>query len=368
LDAQFKENIEFGGRLMPDLLANTAGGDYPIRIRKGALQELGEVAVSACSGRRACIVSDENVWPLYGDAAAKALTSSGFKVSRALVPPGETSKSQEQLTYLYEQFHAAGITRSDLVIALGGGVVGDLAGFAASSWLRGVPLIQVPTTLLAQVDSSIGGKTAVDLPFGKNLIGAFYQPRAVVMDPSVLRTLSRSRMSDGMSEVIKYGMIRDLPLFEQIESSTYDLEWVLERCVRIKTTVVARDERDTGERMLLNFGHTIGHAIEKVTDYQRYSHGEAVAIGMAAAAGIGERLGLTEPGTADRLCFLLERYQLPINTDLPAETLISSIASDKKNLGTKLYFVLLHKIGDAFLKPMKLQDLSGLLQEVWTNA
>ena len=352
---------------MPDLIANTAGGDYPIRIRKGALQQLGEVAKSVCVGRRACIVSDENVWPLYGAAAADSLTSSGFTVSKALVPAGETSKSQTQLMYLYEQFHAAGITRSDLILALGGGVVGDLAGFAASSWLRGVPLIQIPTTLLAQVDSSIGGKTAIDLAFGKNLIGSFYQPRAVVMDPSVLRTLSRSRMSEGMAEVIKYGMIRDSRLFEQIESSTYDLEWVLERCVRIKTTVVSRDERDTGERMLLNFGHTVGHAIEKVTAYQKYSHGEAVAIGMVAAAKIGEKLELTEQGTASRLKSLLEHYQLPVSTDLTADQLIDSISSDKKNLGTKLYFVLLHKIGDAFLKPMKLQDLSSLLQEVWTD-
>ena len=282
---------------MPELLASTAGGDYPIRIRKGALQQIGEIASTACSGRRTCIVSDETVWPLYGTIVSDALAAAGFAVSSAIVPAGEESKSSQQLFGLYEQFHQAGLTRSDLVVALGGGVIGDLAGYAAATWLRGVPLIQAPTTLLAQVDSSIGGKTAIDLPIGKNLVGAFYQPRAVVMDPSVLRSLSRARMADGMAEVIKYGLIRDARLFEQIESRTYDLEWILERCVRIKTTVVSRDERDTGERMLLNFGHTIGHAIEKVTHYQRFTHGEAVAIGMVAATQIGERLGLTEAGT-----------------------------------------------------------------------
>lgn len=353
---------------MPELIAKTAGGDYPITIRKGALHKTGQIAAEICRGRRACIVSDETVWPLYGEIVSKSLEQADFTVFKTLVPPGEISKSYEQLLALYGSFSEAGINRADLIVALGGGVVGDLTGFAAATWLRGVPLIQIPTTLLAQVDSSIGGKTAIDLPFGKNLAGAFYQPRAVIMDPSVLVSLTRSRTSDGMAEVIKYGLIRDLSLFEQIESKAYDLEWVLERCVRTKITVVSNDERDTGERMLLNFGHTVGHAIEKATNYERYTHGEAVAIGMVTAARVGEKLGETPVGTAERIIRVLESYKLPVSTDLPLTDILPIIASDKKNMGSRLYFVLLKDIGEAFLKPMKRAELSELLQEVWQHA
>ncbi|MDD2374500.1 MAG: 3-dehydroquinate synthase [Eubacteriales bacterium] len=353
---------------MPDLLANTAGGDYQILIRKGALAKTGEIASGVCTGRRACVVSDENVWPLYGNTVQTSLEVAGFTVSNALVPAGEASKSMDKLMYLYECFNQAGINRADLIVALGGGVIGDLAGFAAATWLRGVPLVQIPTTLLAQVDSSIGGKTAIDLPFGKNLAGAFYQPQAVIMDPSVLLSLSRGQMADGMAEVIKYGLIRDDNLFEQIESKAYDLEWVLERCVRTKITVVSRDERDTGERMLLNFGHTIGHAIEKVTAFSRYTHGEAVAIGMVAAARVGEFLGETAPGTSKRIIKVLESYQLPVATDLSLDDILPAIASDKKNVGSRLYFVLIKETGQAYLKPMKKSELTDVLREVWQNA
>lgn len=353
---------------MPELLAKAAGGDYPIIIRNGALDQLGELALSACNGRRVCLVSDEQVWPLYGGRAEVSLQHAGFTTVAAVVPAGETSKSPEQLLNLYGQFHAAGLTRSDLVVALGGGVVGDLAGFAAATWLRGMPLVQVPTTLLAQVDSSIGGKTGIDLPQGKNLVGAFYQPRAVIMDPAVLRSLPRNRMSEGMAEVIKYGLIRDRRLFEQIESRTYDLEWILESCVRIKITVVARDERDTGERMLLNFGHTIGHAVEKVTCYQQYSHGEAVAIGMAAAARLGEYLKVTAPGTEARIRAVLAHYQLPETADLAADDILQAIGSDKKNMGRRLYFVFLKEIGEAILHPLTLAELEQPFREVWQHA
>ncbi len=243
-------------------------------------------------------------------------------------------------------------------------MVGDVAGFAAATYLRGIPLFQVPTTLLAQVDSSIGGKTAIDLPFGKNLAGAFYQPKAVILDPTVLHTLSRSRMAEGMAEVIKYGLIRDECLFEQVENQTYDLEWLLERCVRIKTTVVAADERDSGERMLLNFGHTVGHAIEKITHFTELTHGEAVAIGMVVACQIGEKLNRTPPGTADRLRRVLARYQLPVTCRWPADQLMEAIAADKKRLAGKLYFVLLNRIGEAVLNPMDPSELAALLREV----
>ena len=259
------------------------------------------------------------------------------------------------------------MSRIDPVVALGGGVMGDLAGFAAATWLRGVPLVQVPTTLLAQVDSSIGGKTGIDLPEGKNLVGAFYQPRAVVMDPAVLHSLSRRRMAEGLAEVIKYGLIGDLPLLDQIEQKTYDLEWVLERCVRSKITIVAQDEKDSGERMLLNFGHTVGHAIEKVTGYERYSHGEAVAAGMVAAAAIGEQIGQTEPGTSAAIRSLLEAYQLPVQVDVPVDDLLMAIRSDKKRIGNRIHFVMLRRPGEAFVFPMEPELLDQVLREVWNR-
>ncbi len=352
---------------MPEILASTTSGDYTILIQQGALDRLGEIAAQVCRGRRAAIVTDENVARLYLDRAAKSMRVSGFAPALITVPAGEASKSPEKLLHLYEMFNAAGLSRTDPVIALGGGVVGDLAGFAAATYLRGIPLIQVPTTLLAQVDSSIGGKTGIDLPYGKNLAGAFYQPKAVVMDPGVLHTLARAQMAGGMAEVIKYGLISDLPLFEQIEKKSFDLEWILERCVRIKTTVVSRDEKDSGERMLLNFGHTIGHAVEKAAGFAGYSHGEAVAIGMVAATAIGEKLGHTPAGTTDRLRSLLKDYQLPVSAKLPVEDLLSAIQSDKKRLAGRIYFVLLKAVGSAFLQSMDPADLERILREVWVN-
>lgn len=352
---------------MPEILASTASGDYSVLIQQGSLERLGDTAAQACRGRRAAIVTDENVARHYLERASTALSKSGFTVTGITLPPGEATKSPEMLLYLYERFNQAGLSRTDPVIALGGGVIGDLTGFAAATYLRGIPLIQVPTTLLAQVDSSIGGKTAIDLPSGKNLAGAFYQPKAVIMDPGVLHTLSRSQMAEGMAEVIKYGLIRDLQLFEQIERKSFDLEWILERCVRIKTTVVSRDEKDSGERMLLNFGHTVGHAVEKASGYTGFSHGEAVAIGMVTAAAIGERLSATPAGTAERIRALLANYHLPITAPLPAEALLSAIHSDKKRLAGRIYFVLLRAVGEAFLMPMDPDQLDKLVQEVWVH-
>jgi 3-dehydroquinate synthase len=352
---------------MPEILASTASGDYQILIQQKSLDRLGEIAVQACRGRRAVIVTDENVARLYLERAVQAMRGSGFEVFSTVVAAGEASKSLSSLSHLYEKFHEAGLSRTDPVIALGGGVVGDLAGFAAATYLRGLPLIQVPTTLLAQVDSSIGGKTGIDLPYGKNLAGAFYQPKAVIMDPGLLHSLPRAQMAEGMAEVIKYGLISDLALFEQIEKKTFDLEWILERCIRIKTTVVSRDEKDSGERMLLNFGHTIGHAVEKASGYSGFTHGEAVAVGMVAAADIGERLALTEIGTSGRIRALLTDYHLPTAAPLPADDLLSAIRSDKKRLAGRIYFVLLKKIGEAFLMPMDPNQLETVLHEVWVR-
>ena len=343
---------------MPEIMANTNNGKYPIHVRTGSLAKLGDIAAATVKGRKVFVVTDTNVAPLYLGTAIASLKDAGFATYSCTVTAGETAKCKDMLFLLYDQFSEAGITRADLIVALGGGVVGDLTGYAASSYLRGCPLIQVPTTLLAQVDSSIGGKTGIDLPYGKNLVGAFYQPKAVLIDPSVLSTLPRARMAEGMAEVIKYGCIRDELLFESIEKGTFDLEWILERCIRIKTTVVQNDEFDTGERMILNFGHTLGHAIEKVTKYTKYTHGEAVAIGMVYAAIIGELTHTTPFGTSDRIRNVLVRWNLPDRIDLRADELFHAMLSDKKKLSGKIYFVLLRKIGEAATFPMTSEELN----------
>ncbi|MBN1891636.1 MAG: 3-dehydroquinate synthase [Clostridiales bacterium] len=352
---------------MPDIMANTNNGNYPIYIQSGKLDCLGEVSASCVKGRKSFVVTDSNVAPLYLERAVASLRKTGFSVATCTVPAGESSKSKDILFMLFEQFHGASITRTDVVIALGGGVIGDLAGFAAASYMRGCPLVQVPTTLLAQVDSSIGGKTGIDLPFGKNLVGAFYQPRAVLTDPSVLSTLTRSVTAEGMAEVIKYGCIRDRLLFESIEKGLTDLEWIIERCVRIKTTVVQNDEYDTGERMILNFGHTIGHAIERLSGYTGITHGEAVAIGMVYAARIGQKAGYTEEGTADRICSLLQKWRLPVQTDLSVDAVFNAMMSDKKRLTGKIFFVFLQKLGESLTVPMEKDQLFELLKEVWND-
>lgn len=349
---------------MPEILAKTNSGSYEIIIAHSALSRVGKIAKPLVRGTRAFIVTDKNVEKLYLKKVKDSLEANGFQVESEAVEPGEQSKNATSLFSLYEKFHLFNITRTDLILALGGGVVGDLAGFAAATYMRGIPFIQIPTTLLAQVDSSIGGKTAIDLPFGKNLAGAFYYPLAVIMDPGVLSTLPRSIMNEGMAEVIKYGCIRDARLFGKAESSMMDLEWGLERCAQIKTSIVEKDERDRSERMLLNFGHTVGHAIEKVTGYNTFSHGQAVATGMAVACRMGEKLGVTKAGTSERVVKCLEKYGLPVICPVTAEELIPAIRSDKKNLSDKIYFVLLKDIGEAVLYPMDPATLEKTLREV----
>ena len=352
---------------MPEIMANTNNGNYPIHIRTGAIAQLGEIAAATVKGRKAFVVTDSHVAELYLAKAVESLRKSGFAVQSCAVPAGETSKSQEMLFLLYSQFNQADITRTDLVVALGGGVVGDLTGFAAATYLRGCPLIQVPTTLLAQVDSSIGGKTGIDLPAGKNRVGSFYQPKAVVIDTGILSTLPRAKMAEGMAEVIKYGCIRDAMLFENIERGAFDLEWILERCVRIKTKVVQNDEFDTGERMILNFGHTLAHAVEKVTGYTKLTHGEAVAVGMVYAAVLGENAGITPAGTAARIRAVLSRWNLPVSTDLDFDSLYEAMLSDKKKLSGKIYYVFLRSIGEAAALPLTAGELREKLAKAFDD-
>ena len=284
------------------LTVDLGPNSYPIHIENGILAKTGELVSEVFSGKKIMIVSDDNVFPLYGEIITKALSDSGFECHSFVLPHGEPTKSFQSLPKIYEALINAKLTRSDLLIALGGGVIGDLAGFAASSYLRGIKFVQIPTSLLAQVDSSVGGKVAVDLPQGKNLVGAFYHPKAVIIDPDVLNTLPDHFISDGMGEVIKYGCIKDKELFELLcRHTSFDdlkpkLTQIIARCVDIKRIVVEADQFDLGERILLNFGHTLAHTIEQHFNYERESHGEAVGIGMYQITKIAEAKGLTTSG------------------------------------------------------------------------
>ncbi len=329
---------------------------YPIYIENHLLDKASEYIADTFSGRKIMIVSDDNVYPLYGEDL-KASLSEHFECHSLVLPHGESTKNFQSLPEIYTAMLESKMSRSDLVIALGGGVIGDLTGFAAASYLRGVKFIQIPTSLLAQVDSSVGGKVAVDLPQGKNLVGAFYQPSLVLIDPLVLDTLPERFINDGMGEVIKYGCIKDAGLFASLEAHhsfedlKEDLPEIIYRCVDIKRMVVEEDQFDTGERMLLNFGHTLAHTIEQYYHYKRESHGEAVAIGMYQITKLAEEKGLTPHGTAARIRGVLETYGLPCECALPLNSLIEAITLDKKNLGGRLNIVLLHELGDSYVYP-----------------
>lgn len=338
------------------LTVDLGKNSYPIYIENNILTEAGSYVAEAFSGKRIMIISDDNVYPLYGDILTKSLEKS-YECHHLVLPHGESTKSFQSLPAIYGAMLEAKISRSDAVIALGGGVIGDLAGFAAASFLRGVKLIQVPTSLLAQVDSSVGGKVAVDLAQGKNLVGAFYQPSLVLIDPLVLHTLSKRFINDGMGEVIKYGCIKDAGLFDTLESHSSfedlkdELPAIIHRCVDIKRVVVEHDQFDTGERMLLNFGHTLGHTVEQYYKYERESHGEAVSIGMYQLTLMAEKEGLTPLGCAKRILNTLKIYGLPYECGLPMKSLTGAIKLDKKNLDNHLNIVLLHEIGDSYVYP-----------------
>lgn len=347
------------------LTVDLGPNSYPIHIENGILAKTGELVSEVFSGKKIMIVSDDNVFPLYGEIITKALSDSGFECHSFVLPHGEPTKSFQSLPKIYEALLNAKLTRSDLLIALGGGVIGDLAGFVASSYLRGIKFVQIPTSLLAQVDSSVGGKVAVDLPQGKNLVGAFYHPKAVIIDPDVLNTLPDHFISDGMGEVIKYGCIKDKELFELLcRHTSFDdlkpkLTQIIARCVDIKRIVVEADQFDLGERILLNFGHTLAHTIEQHFNYERESHGEAVGIGMYQITKIAEEKGLTTFGCAEQIKKALEIYKLPDNSNLPIDVLTAAISLDKKNLNNHLNVVLLHDIGDSYVYPTDVSFFDG---------
>ena len=357
---------------MKTLTVALPGREYDILIEKGLLDRAGEHCREVLpKARRLAVVTDSNVAPLYLARLTASLAAAGFAVEGITVPAGESSKSMELLGYLYERMLAFGLSRTDGVVALGGGVIGDLAGFAAATVLRGVDYIQVPTTLLAQVDSSVGGKVAIDLPAGKNLAGAFWQPKLVLMDPDCLNTLSDRIFSDGMAEVIKYGCIRDEGFFRSLAQwgsragVMEHIEQVLYTCCDIKRQVVLADERDTGLRMILNFGHTVGHAFELAGHYEDWTHGQAVAVGMLWAVRLGQSLAVTPEGIGEELERVLTGYGLPLHIPCPWDTMVEAIGLDKKRAEGGISFVLLDRLGWAEPKKMETDKLLERLKQLY---
>lgn len=338
---------------------------YTVTVERGVIDRVGEIARPLKKpGTRVMLISDSNVMPLYGGRVRASLEAAGFTVREFVFPAGEEHKQIATVCGMYKAMSEGSFTRTDLVVTLGGGVTGDMGGFAAATFLRGMDFLQVPTTMVSQADASVGGKTGVDLPFGKNLVGAFHQPIAVVTDPDTLATLSKHFFNDGLGEVIKHGAIADKELFEALENGAAldDLEQVVGRSVSIKRDFVEADTRDTGRRMILNFGHTCGHALEKLHNFRDLSHGEAVGIGMVLACKVGEKLGVTEKGTGERIARVLGRYGMPTEPGFTAEEIVAATALDKKSDGETLRFILVPEIGGSLIRPMAREELLEALR------
>lgn len=342
---------------MENLVVDLKERSYPIIIRKGLLDNIGLEIKKIYKGEKIFILTDKNVGSYYGNKIRLDLINAGYDVKLMELEPGEETKSFNTLPLIYNEFLDFKLTRSDLIITLGGGVIGDLGGFAASTFLRGVAFVQMPTSLLAQVDSSVGGKVAVDLERGKNLVGSFYHPKLVLIDPNVLETLDDRFFNDGMGEVIKYGCIKDQEFFYFLKSLKNkndvmnNIDKIIHKCCDIKKQVVENDEKDIGERMLLNFGHTLGHAIETYYNFKKFTHGEAVAIGMYEITKISEKKGLTEEGVAEEIKEILIQYGLPYKAPIRHNSeVLETISLDKKNIDNVLKVVLLKKIGESFLE------------------
>ena len=348
---------------MPKITVDLGPNSYDIEIAKGLGTRMGKRIRELSSADKVAIITDTTVDALYGALLEKQLAEEQFTVRRIVFPAGENHKNLTTLATVYSQMADFGLTRKDLVVTLGGGVVGDLGGFAGATFLRGIDFIQVPTTLLAQIDSSVGGKVAVDLPAGKNLVGSFYQPKGVLIDPQLLTSLPPRYLHDGLAEVIKCGAFGDEELFAKLASykdtdeMLQNVIYIIATCCQLKAKVVAEDERDVGARMVLNFGHTIGHAVEKYYNYEKYTHGEAVAIGMVRITEQTEKLGMTEQGTAHKLKKVLEHYQLPTSVEIPVQSITAVVAMDKKKRGDSLTIVTIPKIGASKLVKIPFSDL-----------
>jgi len=343
-----------------------ASVNYDILIKKGSLACCGSYAADVFKkGSKAAIVTDDTVASLYLEQVKASMEDAGFVCPVFVFPHGEDSKSAETLFALYDFLIKEEITRSDFIVALGGGVVGDLAGYAAASYLRGIRFMQIPTTFLAAVDSSVGGKTAINIPAGKNLIGAFHQPSLVVCDTETFRTLPKETFADGVAETIKYGMIASPSLFEQMERGNIqeNIDDIVEQCVSIKRDIVEKDEHDNGLRMILNYGHTLGHAIEKESNHS-ITHGQGVAIGMMLMAKIGEKLGLHDHELTARLEQCIASYGLPVDYNGSLPKLAEAILHDKKRAGSIIRLIVVKEIGQAEICPLDVDDFIKLLQEV----
>ena len=329
--------------------------DYSVTIGSGILNNILDTIPQ---GAKVGILSDSNVWPIYGDILTNLLSDHAIANDHFVLSAGESSKNIENYFCILNFLSQNQYTRSDCIIALGGGVVGDLAGFSAATYLRGIPYIQVPTTLLAMVDSSVGGKTGIDLPAGKNLAGAFYQPKAVICDTDLLHSLPKAIFRDGCAEVIKYAMLYDPLLFAHLEERgmDFDREWVIARCIDWKRQAVEQDEFDQGSRMLLNLGHTIGHAIEHCSDYS-ISHGQAVAIGMSIVSRA------SHCPDSNRMVGLLEGFGLPTSVDYSAETLSSAALSDKKRRGNAINLIIPKTIGQCIAVSTPTEHLQAFIEE-----
>lgn len=335
-----------------------------VLIERGLMSRAGDaLAEAAGEGRRVAIITDDIVEGLYGGRVQRSLEARGFETLVHAMPAGEAHKGLAEWANMLQFLASGGITRSDIVLALGGGVPGDMAGFAAASYMRGVRLVQMPTTLLAMVDSSVGGKTGFNLAEGKNLVGAFHQPVAVLCDPCALDTLPPPVLADGTAEALKYGVLGDVELFAMLSTGAWlqSADTVIERCVRRKAALVAADEKDTGDRRLLNLGHTFGHAIEKVSGYT-VTHGHAVAIGMVCAARLAASLGLCDNCVVDEIRAALEANSLPTESPFGASELAQAAVADKKRDGGMITLVLPRRVGECVLYDADMDELPRLMR------
>lgn len=334
---------------------------YEVLIGEGILNELGTVLKSVVNAEKAVIITDDNVDRLYSDEVKDILQESGFEVLKFVFAHGEKHKTMDTVSNILEYMAQNNITRTDCIVALGGGITGDISGFCAASYLRGIDFVQVPTTFLAAIDSSVGGKTGVNLKSGKNLAGAFYQPRAVVCDTKTFKTLPEENFKEGVAEAIKYGIICDRDLFNTLsKASEWNIEEVIERCVCIKAEIVSEDEFDIGKRQLLNLGHTIGHAIEKCTDFS-ITHGIAVGIGMAMISRASDGLGWSKEKTNIKIIEALENNGLLTECSISTDELLEAMFRDKKRKGGFITLVIPESIGNSVLKKIPIDELLKIL-------
>ena len=347
-----------------EILVSTPGvGEYKITVENGILNKAGKLTKPLTTAKKVAVVTDSNVAPLYLKRAIDSYRTAGFEVYSFSFTAGEASKTFETVKNILEFFCLIHLTRKDIAVALGGGVVGDMVGFASAIYLRGIDFVQLPTTLLSQVDSSVGGKTGCDLPAGKNLCGAFHNPIAVFIDPETLETLPEMYLKDGYSEAIKSGAILVPELFELFENgeAMKNLNEVILQSVYMKSGVVQRDFTEKGERMFLNFGHTIGHAIERCENFSGLTHGQAVAVGMSVITKASEKAGLTKAGTYDRIVKCLKAHNLPTEVDFDLCRVIEFCKSDKKSVSDSLNLVILEDIGKAKIFPLSFSKLEAFI-------